>query len=154
MESITVRQATLADLNTLLEFEQGVIKAERPFDVTIKEGPINYYDLKEMIAAPYIEVAVAELNGNVIASGYARIETSKPFLKFEKHAYLGFMYVVPQHRGKGIINKIIDYLKAWAAAKQLTELRLEVYTENKPAMSAYEKIGFSKLLIEMRMPVK
>jgi ribosomal protein S18 acetylase RimI-like enzyme len=64
------------------------------------------------------------------------------------------MYVVPEYRGRGVINKIIDHLKAWAAAQNLSELRLEVYTENEPAVKAYEKIGFSKLVTEMRMPVE
>ena len=39
------REATLKDLHTLLEFEQGIIAAERPFDGTLKEGEIHYYDL-------------------------------------------------------------------------------------------------------------
>jgi len=54
------------------------------------------------------------------------------------------MYVVPEYRAKGVINKIINYLKAWAAAQNLNELRLEVYTENEPAVKAYEKRNENK----------
>lgn len=64
------------------------------------------------------------------------------------------MYVVPEHRGKGLINKIVDHLKVWAASKNIHELRLEVYIENEAAIKAYKKIGFSKLLTEMRTPLK
>jgi GNAT superfamily N-acetyltransferase len=154
MDAIIVRKATLDDLNTLLQFEQGVIKAERPFDVTLKDGDIKYYDLQEMIQSSRAEVAVAEINGSIVASGYARIERARPIFKYDQYAYLGFMYVVPEHRGKGVINKIIEHLKTWAAAQSLNELRLEVYTENEPAIKAYEKIGFLKLMTEMRMAVK
>lgn len=155
VDEIIIRSATINDLNTLLQFEQGVIKTERQFDPTLKAGHINYYDLNEMIEASYIELAVAELNNELIASGYARIEQSKKtFFNYEKYAYLGFMYVVPEYRGKGVINKIIAHLKAWAIAQNLNELRLEVYTDNQPATKAYEKIGFSKLVTEMRMSVK
>ena len=49
---ITVRPATLADLPTLLRFEQGVIAAERPMDPTIQDGPIHYYDLNTMLTSP------------------------------------------------------------------------------------------------------
>jgi ribosomal protein S18 acetylase RimI-like enzyme len=155
IDKIIIRSATTDDLNALLQFEQGVIETERQFDPTLKAGHINYYDLNEMIRSEHIELAVAELNSELIASGYARIEVSKKtFFNYEKYAYLGFMYVVPEYRGRGIINKIIDYLKTWATAQNLNELRLEVYTENEPAIKAYEKIGFAKLVTEMRMPIE
>lgn len=148
-----VRAATLDDLNVLLAFEQGIITTERPFDVTLREGRINYYDIAKMIEADNVEVAVAELNSEIIGSGYARIEDSKDYLKHVQHAYLGFMYVDPKRRGMGVNQQIIEYLKRWALSKNLTELRLEVYNENLPAIKAYEKAGFSKLLVQMRMGI-
>ena len=38
-----VRKATLDDMPVLLKYEQGIIKAERPMDPTIKDGSIHYY---------------------------------------------------------------------------------------------------------------
>ena len=148
-----VRAATLNDLDTLLAYEQGIITTERPYDVTLREGHINYYDIAKMIVADNVEVAVAELDSEIIGSGYARIDDSKDYLKFIRHAYLGFMYVDPKHRGKGVNQQILEYLKQWALSKNLTELRLEVYDENLPAIKAYEKAGFSKLLVEMRLGI-
>ena len=49
MDNIKIRTATLDDIDILLEFEQGVIKAERPFDVTLGADPITYYNLEELI---------------------------------------------------------------------------------------------------------
>jgi ribosomal protein S18 acetylase RimI-like enzyme len=151
MEQITIRKAVTGDLNTLLEFEQGIIKAERPFDVTLKDGEIHYYDIAQMIIADHVEVLVAETAGELIASGYARIEQSKIYLKHPRHAYLGFMYVKPEYRGKGINKMILDGLTLWSKQRGITELHLEVYDENLPAVRAYEKVGFSKLLVQMRM---
>jgi GNAT superfamily N-acetyltransferase len=153
MDQITVRTATPNDSVTLLTFEQGVITAERPFDMTLKDGEIHYYDIAEMIKAPHVEVIVAELNNEIVGSGYARIETSKIYLKHPKHAYLGFMYVKPEHRGKGANQKIIEALKQWAIGQGITELRLDVYNDNLPAIKAYEKVGFAKLMVEMRMGI-
>jgi ribosomal protein S18 acetylase RimI-like enzyme len=109
-----------------------------------------------MIQAPHIEVVIAEVDSEIIGSGYARIEDSKVYLKHSKHAYLGFMYVKPEHRGKGVNKKVIAALQDWAIGRGITEFRLDVYSDNLPAVKAYEKIGFSKHLIEMRMglPVK
>jgi ribosomal protein S18 acetylase RimI-like enzyme len=154
MQKIITRRATLDDLDTLLVFEQGVIAAERPFDSTLRESAIRYYDLKHMIEASHIELLVAVSGDKIIGSGYARIETAKPFLQYEQYAYLGFMYVLPEYRGKGVNRMIIDALASWAAGKNITELRLEVYQNNAAAISAYEKAGFQKLLIEMRKDIK
>jgi GNAT superfamily N-acetyltransferase len=150
MDQTIIRKATVNDLEELYHFEQGVIEAERPYDPTLKNGLIHYYDLKEMIKASHIEVLVAEVENKIIGSGYARIEKAKPYLKHNNHAYLGFMYVCPEHRGKGINKKIIEALKNWALSKNVKELRLDVYFNNISAIKAYEKIGFSKHMIEMR----
>jgi RimJ/RimL family protein N-acetyltransferase len=160
--SITIRPATTADLPTLLRFEQGVISAERPMDPTIQDGPIHYYDLYAMLASPHIHLVVAETNETaadgtnhptLIGSGYARIDPSRHYLKHTHHAYCGFMYVDPAYRGKGVNQLIIDALKAWAKSKNLTELRLDVYTTNDAAIRAYEKAGFAPYLINMRMEI-
>ena len=151
MNPITIRQATEADMETLLRFEQGVIAAEIPYDTTLKTGPNYFYNIPEMIAAPHIKLLVAEMDKQLIGSGYARIENSKHYVKHIHHAYLGFMYVVPEQRGKGVNKKIIHTLQQWALSKNITELRLDVLEGNVPAITAYEKIGFSKYLIEMRM---
>jgi GNAT superfamily N-acetyltransferase len=153
MSKINIRTATPADLNILLEFEQGIITAERPYDPTLKEGKINYYDIEKMIEASHISVLVAEIDSEIIGSGYARIETAKPYLKHDNYAYLGFMYTDPKHRGKGVNAKIIEELKKWCRSRKITELRLDVYNDNPSAIRAYEKVGFKKHLLNMRVQI-
>lgn len=150
MEYVVIRKAELSDLEVLLRFEQGVIAAERPFDSTLQEGEIHYYDIPAMIAAPHIELLVAVVNGQLIGAGYARIEEGRHYLKHRQHAYLGFMYVDPAYRGKGVNGLIVEALKKWASEQQINELRLDVYNDNEQAIKAYEKAGFQKHLIEMR----
>ncbi len=151
MGEIVIRPATLSDLDVLLKFEQGMIEAERPFDISIRGGgDVRYYDLEQLIVSVDTELVVAETDGEIIACGYARIENSKAYLKHSRHSYFGFMYVVPEHRGKGVNKVIIEELEAWSFAKGVTEMRLEVYTANLGAVKAYEKSGFSGHLVEMR----
>lgn len=153
MPAINIRPASLADLGTLLAFEQDLIATERPFDPTLKNTPTNYYDIKSMINAADIQLLVAESGGEVIGCGYSRIETAKPYLQHVQHAYLGFMYVRPAHRGQGVNRMIIDALKQWSLTKGITELRLDVYYNNTAAIQAYEKSGFARHMTEMRMPL-
>ena len=153
MNNIITRKAETSDLDTLLSFEQGIITAERPFDSTLKEGEIHYYDLAKLIEDPNFAVIVAELDGEVIGSGYARITPSKDYLKHDRHCYLGFMYVKPEHRGKGVNKLVLEALKQWTKSQGINELRLEVYNDNQSAIKAYEKAGFTPNLLEMRMGI-
>lgn len=149
--TFTIRKAKETDLKKLLEFEQGIIKAERPFDPTLKEGEIHYYDIQKMISNPNIEIVVATIESEIVGSGYARIEEAKPYLNHQSYAYLGFMFTAPNHRGKGINATIIETLKEWCHSQDIHELRLDVYNDNYSAIKAYEKVGFQKHLINMRM---
>jgi GNAT superfamily N-acetyltransferase len=153
MNEINIRAANLNDLEILLTFEQGVIRAERPFDPTLKNGTIHYYDIESMIIDPLVELVVATLYGEVIASGYCRLENAKPYLLHTRHGYLGFMYVLPEYRGRGINKLIIQKLADWARSENISELRLDVYYGNTTAIQAYEKAGFSKHMIEMRLAI-
>lgn len=148
---ISVRTATIHDLDDLYRFEQGVINTERPFDPTLQEGHINYYDIIEMIYSTSVELVVAETEGRIIASGYARIMQPKIYFKHTVYAYLGFMFVDEKYRGLGVNQKIIEALKTWVRSENITEMRLNVYTKNIGAIRAYEKVGFSEHMVEMRM---
>ncbi|WP_370899491.1 GNAT family N-acetyltransferase [Chryseobacterium gossypii] len=146
------REAREQDLDTLLKFEQGIVSAERPFNVTLIDGEIHYYDLLELIKSPDALVVVAEENNEIIGSGYARIkQTEKDYYNFKNFAYLGFMYVKPEHRGQGINKLILDELVAWARSRGISEIRLDVYDQNESAVKAYEKAGFERLLLTMRL---
>ena len=149
MENLIIRKATINDLESLLRFEQDLISTERFFDDTLQQ-PTHYYDLQMMMAASHIQLLVAETPTRLVGCGYARIENAKPYLKHTKHAYLGFMYVVPEYRGKGVNKQIIEALEEWSLEQHITEWRLDVYFDNSPAIKAYEKAGFQKHLVCMR----
>ena len=148
---ITIRKARIEDLQRLLDFEQGIVEAERPFDPTLIETHFHYYNIEEMLHRDDCAIVVAETDGKLIGSGSARVQEGKPYNSFEQYAFLGFMYIAPECRGAGINSKIIDALVDWATSKGLAEVRLQVYSENMNALRAYEKVGFKPLLTEMRL---
>lgn len=150
-KSIHIRSAQKSDLQTLLRFEQGIVTAERPYDHTLKPDPISYYDIAAMLDAPDSEVAVAELNGQLIGSGYAQRKASRHYLEPEFHAFIGFLYVDPNYRGQGVNQKVLDHLFEWARQNNLPEIHLTVYPDNAPAIRAYEKVGFKPYIMEMRL---
>jgi ribosomal protein S18 acetylase RimI-like enzyme len=150
MHRAIVRYATTEDLEDLLRFEQGIVSAERPFDRTIQDGSIHYYDIRGMLTRADVQFVVAESDSRIVGCGFARIDTAKPYLRHRLQAYVGLIYVDPKHRGEGLCGKIIDELKRWCRSKDVAEMRLEVYPDNLAAVKAYEKAGFSKHMLEMR----
>lgn len=151
---VIIREAKLEDLQELLIFEQEIISAERPFDPTIRQPPVNYYDLKALLLDDKVGVYVAEYKGRLISSGYGMARKARHYLDHEEYAYLGFMYTVPEFRGKGVNQMILKALQEWAKQMGLKEMRLTVYDGNLPAIRAYEKAGFQKHIVEMRLREK
>ena len=150
-KNIDIRPARQEDIDILLMLEQEIVTAERPFDATIRKSQVSYYDLKALLTKTNAHIIVA-CDGDVIVScGYALEKQARAYLDHETYAYLGFMFTLPEYRGKGINALIIEALKEWSLSKGLTEVRLTVYNDNEPALRAYEKVGFKRHIIEMRL---
>ena len=149
---LVIRRAESGDLPVLLEFEQGIIRDERPFDPTIAPDPIHYYPLSELLDSERACVLVAVFEGVVVASGMARKWPARQYLDHSEFGFLGFMYTRPEFRGKGINRRITDQLVCWCEEQGLEEIRLTVYSGNQSAIRAYEKAGFRSHIVEMRLP--
>ena len=145
------RQATHNDLPALLALEQAVVEAERPFNDAIKPNSATYYDLPDLIDSEQSLLLVAEQKGEVVATGYGQIRPSKASLVHESHCYLGFMFVAPHFRGKGLNQQILDKLIAWSKNLDVNHFYLDVYAQNHAAIRAYEKAGFTSNMIEMKL---
>lgn len=146
-----LREANKHDIPVLLELEQRVIEAERPFDASIKNKKTHYYDLNDLIENQDSCLVVAEELTKIVGTGYAKIKPSKEAFTHERHSYLGFMYVAPKHRGNRINQKVMNYLVEWSKNKGITELYLEVYCQNESAIKAYKNAGFEPCLLEMKL---
>lgn len=147
--NLTFRTATLEDLPELLAFEQSIIEAERPFCPPMRKDKFHYYDLAEKINRDDVEVLVAAADGELIASGYMEIRDATHYHVHDKVGYLGFMYVAPHWRGKGINQQIMDRLIDWGHLQGIANFNLTVFSTNDAAIRAYEKSGFEPLLTEM-----
>lgn len=150
-----IRIATIDDLDELLEFEQKLIAHERPHDLTIKQsGHITYYDLPEIIKSENSEVFVAEINGEMVGTGYGIIEDNKSKYIEPKHGYIGFIVVKDEYRRQGIADKILKHLFKYFKENGVYEAMLRVYDTNEGAFRLYEKLGFQKALVEMKINLR
>ena len=153
LTNIKLREAVVNDLSRLLDLEQKIVDSERPYDAFIKEDNVTYYDLKNLISEPGSYLVVVESEREIIGTGYAQIRSSKSCHLHDKHCYLGFIYLEPEHRGKAIGSAILDALKDWGVKQGLRNFHLDVYAENVSAIRAYEKAGFNKISVKMELVV-
>ena len=151
---LRIRQATLNDLEILLQFEQLLIDYERNLTSHIKDGRINYYDIESFIKKPDATVIVAETNGEIIGSGYALIRSNKTYKTPDKYVYLGFMYVKEEYRGKGVNKRIMNELIEWGKKSGYHIFKLDVYSNNSSAINAYQKAGFKGEELNMILNLK
>jgi len=151
LKNLIIRKASSKDQSALLNLEQKVVEAERPYNHTIKPENAIYYDLNNLIVDDASYLIVAEFSGEIIGTGYAQIRESKKSLNHAKHSYLGFMYVESKYRGLGINKLIMENLIDWSKERDVFDLYLDVYDGNEAAIRAYEKVGFEKSLIEMKI---
>ena len=108
------------------------------------------YDLEHMLASDNFALLVGEIGKQIVACGYARLDKSAAHFQSEFNVYMGFMYVVPEQRGKGLSGQLMQALMEWGKEQGATEARLDVYASNEPAIRAYEKAGFKSMLLNMR----
>ncbi len=151
---ITIRKATIEDLPVLFEFEQGVLRAERPMDETLKFKNTYYYDIPNLIKDSSVELVMAEINDTIVGCGYARIMKARDCFQFDQFSYLGFMFTKEDYRGRGVNHSIMNYLYNWSLSKGIYEVRLEVYPTNIAAIKSYEKSGMTCSMQTMRIDLR
>ena len=62
----------------------------------------------------------------------------------EGHALVVAVYVRPSHRGRGVLEALMDAAAAWARDSGRSTLALDVHADNSRAQRAYERLGFTR----------
>ena len=148
------REATVDDLPRLMELEQAIIDSERPYNPSIKEENVTYYDLIGLVGEVDAKLLIVEDEGRIIGSGYAQIRESRPYFKHHRHCYLGFIFVESEFRGRGIAKTILNSLIHWGKSHGLNTFNLDVYSANESAVGVYEKLGFKPLTVNMELTLE
>jgi ribosomal protein S18 acetylase RimI-like enzyme len=83
---------------------------------------------------------VAEANEAVIGAAY--VETAADYFTGERHGHLGILVVARNARGAGVGQKLMDAVEAWAQAEGFRFISLNVFADNRRAISLYEKRAY------------
>lgn len=59
-----------------------------------------------------------------------------------RHAHIFILYVVPEHRRRGIGKALMQYVENWAIQRGDRQIGLQVFQSNKPALNLYNQLGY------------
>jgi ribosomal protein S18 acetylase RimI-like enzyme len=101
------------------------------------------------------EVFVATLDGQVIGFVDVRVRAiaASPFSYARRIGFIAHLHVHSQLRRRRVGRSLMDAATAWAAARQCTDVELNVYEHNGPAMGLYDALGFRTLARSLTRPL-
>ncbi|MBR8830953.1 MAG: hypothetical protein N5P05_001893 [Chroococcopsis gigantea SAG 12.99] len=59
-----------------------------------------------------------------------------------QYGHIFLVYVKPSDRHQGLATALLNEAKMWSESKGQTQLGLQVFIANQPALNLYEKLGF------------
>jgi ribosomal protein S18 acetylase RimI-like enzyme len=66
-----------------------------------------------------------------------------------RHPNIFLIYVDPMYRRQGIGRKLMKHAEAWAKDRGYTQIGLQVFTTNQPAIDLYQQLGYQSRSISM-----
>jgi ribosomal protein S18 acetylase RimI-like enzyme len=60
----------------------------------------------------------------------------------DRHAHIFLLYVVPEHRQRGIGTALMRYVEDWARARGDHQIGLQVFQTNTAALNLYNQLGY------------
>jgi ribosomal protein S18 acetylase RimI-like enzyme len=66
-----------------------------------------------------------------------------------RHPNIFLIYVDPAYRRQGIGRALMEHARAWSKAQGYTQIGLQVFTTNQPAIDLYQRLGYQPRSISM-----
>lgn len=155
--SIQISKATSEDVNELIDLNYKLFLHDLPSDKYLfKDWPYSEsgksYFNKAVSDEKYCAL-VAKENDKVIGYliGYIWNHwNSRPILIAE----IDNMLVLDEYRGKGIGKSLIDEFRIWCKTKDVVDIFVMAYTQNKDALEFYKKNGFEDLSVRLHQSLE
>ncbi|PSB23939.1 GNAT family N-acetyltransferase [Stenomitos frigidus] len=72
----------------------------------------------------------------------------------DRHAHIFLLYVLPQHRRRGIGKALMLHAEAWAKERGDRQIGLQVFQSNHAARNLYDSLGFGTQSLWMVKPLR
>ncbi len=152
-----IRQATIKDFDGILNIKLEAKEEEREFNQFLK--PVRdvkeHYEkyLRNDLSSEWRAVLVAEENSKIIGLVVGKIYRTLKISGYERSGYISNVYIRKEFRRKGIACELVEEVIKWFKQKEATNITLEIYKNNKPAIDLYHKLGFIDHCIAMKKQI-
>jgi ribosomal protein S18 acetylase RimI-like enzyme len=68
-----------------------------------------------------------------------------------RHPNIFSIYVEPTYRRQGIGRALLEHAQTWAKSQGYTQIGLQVFTTNQPAIDLYQQLGYQPRSISMML---
>jgi GNAT superfamily N-acetyltransferase len=89
-------------------------------------------DRSQKIACLWVGIAIDQINGT-------------------RHPNIFLIYVDPVYRRQGIGRALMQHLEIWAKSRGYTQIGLQVFMDDLPAIELYQKLGYQTRSISMML---
>jgi ribosomal protein S18 acetylase RimI-like enzyme len=138
--SYAIRNAVPSDLDTLVAFTLSeALDAERR---TLSRSDVQRGIAGAFASPPKARYWVVESGGSVVAC--ASIVTEWSNFRGGDYWWIQSLYILPEHRGRGLVDVILRHLVGEAKSGSALDLRLYGFNTNARALRAYERFGFKQ----------
>lgn len=133
-----IRPATPEDADILVAYTLSeALDAERR---TLSRSDVQRGVAGGFATPPKARYWVVESAGSIVAS--TSIVTEWSNFRGGDYWWIQSLYIVPEHRGKGLVDVVLRFLVDEAKAGGALDLRLYGYNTNARALRAYQRFGF------------
>ncbi|MFO7754664.1 MAG: GNAT family N-acetyltransferase [Bacteroidales bacterium] len=137
MKNLFIREARIIDAEKIISFQKSM--AMETEDMSLDTDTVNH-GVHAVFADPHKgKYYVAEYKGEVMGSLLITYEWSDWRNSFVW--WLQSVYILPEHRRKGIFKEMYLHVKETALQNNVSGLRLYVEQENVNAQKTYEAMG-------------
>ncbi len=151
-----IRCATIKDYEKIAEFSKLVAlhHVENRPDI-LKEAPeLTKREYKKTLKNKNYKILIAEIEGEPV--GYCKALIKKVGNKYwtdMKLVYIYEMYVDSSFRQQGIASNLLDEIKRIAKEIEASQIALDVWSFNEPAIKLYKKLGYTPQRIKMELKI-
>ena len=137
MQSFTIRQAALADSESLLRC---LVAAFAPYreqymPAAFADTVLDESTLRTRLQSMHVLVAIS--NGQVVGTVAAAVHDGT-------EGHLRGMAVLPQFRGAGLAAQLLDTVEEWLRTQGCTRVSLDTTLPLQAAMKFYEKHSYTR----------
>jgi GNAT superfamily N-acetyltransferase len=147
MQGVTVRRATVADIDGLVASITGLFAEDSVRD-RLRNPDWPQADAADdetkNITNPDMLVLLAERDGSVIGHLTGGFYAASAMWTAPR-AYLISMHVMAAWRGQNVGAQLVEYFRSWAKEKGAVQLRVTAYAANTGAIRFYQRHGFAPL---------